>query len=279
METLYDLLGALPEDDADSLRAAFRRAVKGAHPDINPGDPHAALKFRKLVRAGEILFDHDQRAAYDHLLDLADSERNDRPKRVADTVIYQLATGTMTLAAVSFVLLVGYMLFGYANNIPLVPGQTTGTSRAEPAKIEPAKMMLTEFVDTPGRTSDKVDVDGGKKFENFRAIEEPSAADAGASTADRFSTHMDESIAPSHDFSAPDFGPANAKDYREQAISAYRNGDLYLALIKLDLAISLDPKSSDAYVDRGIVLHRLGDMKRARADIAKAKQIDDSNRR
>jgi curved DNA-binding protein CbpA len=279
METLYDLLGALPEDDADSLRAAFRRAVKGVHPDINPGDPHAALKFRKLVRAGEILFDHDQRAAYDHLLDLADSERNDRPKRVADTVIYQLATGTMTLAAVSFVLLVGYMLFGYANNIALVPGQTTGTFRTEPAKIEPAKMMLTEFVDTPGRTSDKVDVDGGKKFENFRAIEEPSAADAGASTADRFSTHMDESIAPSHDFSAPDFGPANAKDYREQAISAYRNGDLYLALIKLDLAISLDPKSSDAYVDRGIVLHRLGDMKRARADIAKAKQIDDSNRR
>ena len=109
----------------------------------------------------------------------------------------------------------------------------------------------------------------------LRAIEEPSAADAGASTADKFSTHMDESIAPSHDLSAPDFGPA-PKDYREQAISAYRNGDLYLALIKLDLAISLDPKSSDAYVDRGIVLHRLGDMKRARADIAKAKQIDDS---
>ena len=30
METLYDLLGALPNDDADSLRAAFRRAAKGA---------------------------------------------------------------------------------------------------------------------------------------------------------------------------------------------------------------------------------------------------------
>jgi len=274
METLYDLLGALPEDDADSLRAAFRHAVKGTHPDINPGDPQAGLKFRKLVRANEILSDHEQRAAYDHLLDLADVERNEGSNRIAVTTIYQLATGTMTLAAVSFVLLVGYMLFGYANNIPLVPGQTTGTSRAEPAK-----MMLTEFVETPGRTSDKIDVDGGKKFENLRVIEEPSAPDASASTADRFSAHMNESIPPAYDFAAPDFGPANAKDYREQAISAYRNGDLYLALIKLDLAISLDPKSSDAYVDRGIVLHRLGDMKRAHADIAKAKQIDDSNRR
>ena len=279
METLYDLLGALPEDDADSLRAAFRHAVKGTHPDINPGDPQAGLKFRKLVRANEILSDHEQRAAYDHLLDLADVERGEGSNSIAVTTIYQIATGTMTLAAVSFVLLVGYMLFGYVNNIPLVPGQTTGTSRVEPAKIEPAKMMLTEFVDAPGRTSDRVDVSGDKKFENFRAIEEPGAPDAGASTAGRFSTHMDESIPPAHDFAAPDFGPANAKDYREQAISAYRNGDLYLALIKLDLAISLDPKSSDAYVDRGIVLHRLGDMKRAHADIAKAKQIDDSNRR
>ena len=279
METLYDLLGALPEDDADSLRAAFRHAVKGTHPDINPGDPHAGLKFRKLVRANEILSDHDQRAAYDHLLGLADVERNDGSNRIAVTTIYQLATGTMTLAAVSFVLLVGYMLFGYVNNIPLGPAQTTDTSRAAPAKIEPAKMMLTEFVDTPGSTSDRVDVDGDKKFENLRTIEGPSALDAGTSAADTFSTHMDESILPAHDFAAPDFGPANANDYREQAISAYRNGDLYLALIKLDLAISLDPKSSDAYVDRGIVLHRLGDMKRAHADIAKAKQIDDSNRR
>jgi curved DNA-binding protein CbpA len=282
METLYDLLGALPEDDADSLRAAFRHAVKGTHPDINPGDPHAALKFRKIVRANEILSDHDQRAAYDHLLDLADSERNDRPKRVADTVIYQLATGTMTLAAVSFVLLVGYMLFGYVTNIPPGPAQIIDTSRAEPAKVvltEPAKMILTELVDMPDRASDKVDVDGDRKLENFRTIEEPSAPGADASAAGASSANKDESILPARDFAARDFGPADANTYREEAISAYRNGDLYLALIKLDVAISRDPKSSDAYIDRSIVFHRLGDTKRAYADIAKAKQIDDSNRR
>jgi curved DNA-binding protein CbpA len=279
METLYDLLGALPEDDADSLRAAFRRAVKGAHPDLNPGDPHAALKFRKIVRAGEILSDDEQRAAYDHLLDLADSERDDGSKHVAVTTIYQLATGTMTLAAVSFVLLVGYMLFGYVNNIPLGPAQTTNTSRASPEKIEPAKMILTELVDTPDRTSDKINVDGDRKLENPGTIEEPSAPGADASAAGASSTHKDESILPARDFAARDSGSTDANTYREEAISAYRSGDLYLALIKLDLAISLDPKSSDAYVDRGIVLHRLGDMKRAHADIAKAKQIDDSNRR
>ena len=57
MNTLYDLLGALPGDDAEDLRAAFRRAVKGAHPDLRPGDPDAALKFRQIVRANEILCD------------------------------------------------------------------------------------------------------------------------------------------------------------------------------------------------------------------------------
>jgi len=57
METLYDLLGALPRDEAEDLRAAFRRAVKGTHPDIRPGDPEAALKFRQIVRANEILAD------------------------------------------------------------------------------------------------------------------------------------------------------------------------------------------------------------------------------
>src|ERR1700756_1961820 len=60
METLYDLLGALPDDGADDLRAAFRSAVKRAHPDVNPGDPDAELKLRRILRANEILSDVEQ---------------------------------------------------------------------------------------------------------------------------------------------------------------------------------------------------------------------------
>lgn len=54
---------------------------------------------------------------------------------------------------------------------------------------------------------------------------------------------------------------------------AYRRGDLALALIDFDLAIGLDPAFPDTYIDRAIVLHRMGDMKRALA--AQAKRIDD----
>ena len=80
METLYDLLGALPNDDADDLRAAFRRAVKRAHPDVNPEDPDAGLKFRRIVRANEILGDAEQRGAYDHLLEVARFEQEQAAK-------------------------------------------------------------------------------------------------------------------------------------------------------------------------------------------------------
>jgi lipoprotein NlpI len=41
---------------------------------------------------------------------------------------------------------------------------------------------------------------------------------------------------------------------------AYLSGDLYLALVDFDLAIDLDPSFSDAYVDRGLVLYRMGDL-------------------
>lgn len=74
MTTLYDLLGALSGDDADDLRDAFRRAVKDVHPDIRPNDPDAALNFRLIVYAMEVLRDPEQRAAYDYLLDLARQE-------------------------------------------------------------------------------------------------------------------------------------------------------------------------------------------------------------
>ncbi len=111
MKTLYDLLGALPLDDAEDLRAAFRGAVKGAHPDVRPGDPDAALKFRQIVRANEILGDVEQRAAYDHLLDLARLERESASRRATAGRVYKLASGVIAFAGASVVAVSGYLLF------------------------------------------------------------------------------------------------------------------------------------------------------------------------
>ena len=111
MVTLYDLLGALPRDDAEDLRAAFRRAVKGAHPDLNPGDPDAGLKFRQIVRAIDILGDADQRAAYDHLLDLADQERLQLSKRAMANTIHQITSGAIAFTVALTAIAGGYFAF------------------------------------------------------------------------------------------------------------------------------------------------------------------------
>src|SRR5215831_14886914 len=109
METLYDLLGALPRDDAEELRVAFRKAVKGVHPDLNPDDPDAGMRFRQIVRASEILADKDQRAAYDHLLDLADQEQRQIRRRAVAHTIYQATSGVIAFSVALGVIAGGYL--------------------------------------------------------------------------------------------------------------------------------------------------------------------------
>ncbi|MBW8903387.1 MAG: J domain-containing protein, partial [Bradyrhizobium sp.] len=101
MKTLYELLGALPDDDAEALRSAFRRAVKGAHPDLRPGDPDAALKFRQIIRANEILTDAEERDTYDHLLELARVEQASASKRAVATRIHKVASCIIALTGAS----------------------------------------------------------------------------------------------------------------------------------------------------------------------------------
>src|SRR5712671_3793613 len=70
MTSLYDLLGAYENDDADALKKAFRKAVKAHHPDLHPGDPDAPERFRQLIAANALLRDTKQRANYDRVLQL-----------------------------------------------------------------------------------------------------------------------------------------------------------------------------------------------------------------
>ena len=58
-------------------------------------------------------------------------------------------------------------------------------------------------------------------------------------------------------------------------MSAYRAGDLVIALANFDLAIDMDPGLPDSYINRGIVFRRMGDLKRALSDVAEAKRIEE----
>jgi DnaJ domain len=117
MGTLYDLLGALPSDDAEELRTAFRKAAKATHPDINPDNPDAALRFRELVRAYDILTDAEQRETYDHLLAIALQPPATKAVRTYETV-RKVASNTMAATVISAVLVGGYVLFGIFSKPP-----------------------------------------------------------------------------------------------------------------------------------------------------------------
>jgi curved DNA-binding protein CbpA len=135
MKTLYDLLGALPHDDAEELRTAFRRAVKGAHPDLRPGDPDAALRFREIVRANEILADAEQREAYDHLLELAGLEQAPASKQVLASRIHKLASAVMAFAGVSAVTVGGYLLFMHVSSASVASANNVGVDMHATSKI------------------------------------------------------------------------------------------------------------------------------------------------
>lgn len=61
----YEILGVARGCDEKELKGAFRKLAMQLHPDKNPGDHTAELKFKEVNEAYEILKDPQKRAAYD----------------------------------------------------------------------------------------------------------------------------------------------------------------------------------------------------------------------
>jgi curved DNA-binding protein CbpA len=264
MTTLYDLLGALPHDDAQGLRTAFRNAVKGTHPDIRPGDPDAALRFRQIVNASEILGDDEQRAAYDYLLELARVEQKSASKAAVASRIHKLASGMIGFVGVSVVAVGGYLLFMHMSVASVDPAQNFAVAvRASPeiAAVHPAGSP-----DTAGSTSTV----GG---ENARIPGEAIAPGA----AERESN---AEIIPAVDVGrAPEFATSEARSLlARRLIVAYRNGELNDSLAEQDRADQFDPNFLPAYVDRGVIFYRLQKIGRAFANIEPGKRIEKTSR-
>jgi len=61
----YELLGLHHQATTAEVKAAFRKRAAEHHPDRNPGDPEAQVRFRELNEAYQILSDPQKRAAFD----------------------------------------------------------------------------------------------------------------------------------------------------------------------------------------------------------------------
>ncbi len=61
----YEVLGVKRDAAEEEIRKAFRKLAMKHHPDRNPGDHTAEVRFKEAKEAYDVLGDTDKRAAYD----------------------------------------------------------------------------------------------------------------------------------------------------------------------------------------------------------------------
>jgi hypothetical protein len=249
MGTLYDLLGALPDDNAEGLRTAFRKAAKATHPDLNPDNPEAALRFRQLVRAHGILSDAEQRATYDQLL--AISLRPAPIQSTKSTEVYEkvhrFASSTIAATIIAGILVASYTLMGLVSRGPVAAESTVGIAGNRGIEIVAAT--------TPSDTAD-----GNELRQNTALADEVFTTGAIAPQASARGPWI-AGAGP-----VPHVAISGAKPDREPAVFISRGGT------GIDLAIQRDLGFAAAYLNGKLPLYATRDVGRALADMEYARR-------
>ena len=282
MKTLYDLLGALPDDDADSLRTAFRNAVKANHPDIATDDPDAALRFRQIVRANAILSDTEQRATYDRLLALTLRRPDPTSKRSSSGTIRKLASDAMKVAFLSTVSIGGYLVFEQLSKVSVTPVKATQVAARGTDEI--AAVTPTVQFDTAGRDKPRDMVEGAGVVSDAIV---PSAVVPANTDSDQVIAHVGPAEIAAVTPTEP-IETARRDEPRDKLEGTAVPDDAVLpsaaapaanaggaeAIANAGPAPDLSAHDAKSYRERGIFAYRDGDLHRAIADFDRAIQHD-----
>jgi tetratricopeptide (TPR) repeat protein len=295
MKTLYDLLGAHPDDDAESLKHAFREAVKANHPDLQAGDPDAPLRFKQIVRANSILRDAEQRAIYDRLLDFERQQLHSKSKRaIVSDATRKIASDAIAVAVLAVALLGGYALFAHISKTSVAAVKVVEVAAQGPAEIaavQPAAPTDTTDRDRPRDKLEGVEVPDGTIMPNAVA----PAANSGGAQAVADGGPASDLLSNDASFysgrgiaTVPPAGHTDRDEPRDKledvgvtngttvpnAVAAAANGGGAQATADGGPASGLPSNDANFYRERGAVAYRSGDLHRAIADFDQAIRLD-----
>jgi curved DNA-binding protein CbpA/Tfp pilus assembly protein PilF len=309
MKSLYDVLGARSDDDAQALKKAFRTAVKAHHPDLHPDDPDAVRRFRRIVTANAILRDEKQRAAYDQLLELERQQIKLRLDHQQRQLRYERRQARLKwMGATAAVVVVCALAGGYSLFMPVRTAAIVAEMNDGPPLATVATASSATIVETIKKVEIAPDSTAAKRNESASTGAKPEVAkgdtdnaqlgtqvetEAGSQSlahASQIDANIaDDALRPGSAPFAADRGdtvalaprtpalPNDANSYRELGIASYRIGDFPGAIVNLDEAIRLDPNDARAFNIRGNAWDEIGVFDNALADYDDAIRIDPNN--
>jgi tetratricopeptide (TPR) repeat protein len=256
MTTLYDVLGVRRNADPETIKQAFRKAVKAHHPDLSGGEVAASERFHDIIAANEVLRDPEQRAVYDRWLTL---------ERELSQLAWRDALVRAALAAMALALI-------------MVGGGEVWIALTRPTVHEERRTSNSANVVTASRADDSGPASGSSDAHPATALRSetdpmppsttPQATDEGAGR----DAGIDSSMLSDSFAALPSAPPVSSLP--EPAVDTSSQGGLDPDIAELDEAIRLAPNDAQAHRRRGNLWGRKGDMERALADYDEAIRID-----
>jgi DnaJ domain len=136
MRTLYDLLGARPDDDAEGLTNAFRKTAEASRSGVHAHNADATTRFRHIVEAYDILRDAERRATYDRLLEFERGKLYSRLSRAASCLLHNIVSDAVGVVGLAVVLAGGHTLLAYLSKAPVNAVEISAPGPVEVASIQ-----------------------------------------------------------------------------------------------------------------------------------------------